>query len=951
MHVKFIASRRNPALWEATVTLMQRAVEAAMEQASGGLEPGASNALQSLDYRQFEEVAIKILSSYSTYHDWKRAVSCPNEYGQTLAHLAVTLGYTRLLERLIYWGIDLSVRDATGATALRFYDHPDCVALLNRNGANQQIRDGSPPPEDSGSGCPTIPGLSARDDASTILTESVSPPPYTKSPSEAEHHYTLRQAPSRAQNWNSQPASPPNVMLLSPPPSAVRVHPNHVRIRHRLLHYPKILGKIFAYSSSLHLRAEAPFLQDHTTKPWLESLRDLKSLCLVSRTFHTSAAPLLYTHIRLRRIPQLSALVVSLQLNYKRVSKSRTFTPSLRLGECTQSLDLSFFIPKEWNTLYVNDLIALLSMLPNLTSFRSRPCLPMLSQSGVPLPRPVPSSILLALAHSLRNNSLLNELELTQQESPALADLTTLLQNSVNLTTLTLGLYIFDSGSALSTAPASIRLPSLQSLRLHVTMNRPKGVLTARPAAHFMVDAIRWAMPKLRNLSLVLDHDIQALSSDSSFGGILHGFLNMHGHGLQHLSITETAPHLRSRELDVSSLVSKCPVLECLTVGIVGCAPVRMVVPHIRLRRVQFVGTFGWISGGGDVLREHGRRALKIQADEVRTGKFPGLRDIVLTDEREVPRGWTEVMRSVKVSIMCLRASEEGDENVWSDGEGSDDEDWIPSPSEGDDDLSSEGDEDDGWYTDAYAAGHGADGEKSDHEMVKNPSGRTTSYTGDDQIDHQGALEIFKKTLERIVGLPKNEDPNNEADNAGPPALVRVSLPVVVPAPIPTKVSTPASLQYQHPSSSPTHHRRLNSGAGDLSRTTTVSGHQRKLSKDQGLNRIHPSAPPSAHFGLLPVVGSLRGNSSAQGHHRRLSNGGERPTLPPLSLSAQQSHTVPITITSPTPSSSKGAPTPTFTFGSSSRGAEAKADGDEGTVGSARRKVLKTGSLKWKPQP
>ena len=142
MLVKFIASQRNPALWEATVTSMQRAVEAAMGQASGGLEPGPSNALQSLDHRQFEEVAIQILSSYSTNRDWKRAVSYPNGYGQTLAHLAVNLGYTRLLERLICWEIDLSVRDATGATALDFaylYDHPDCVALLTRNGADHQV--------------------------------------------------------------------------------------------------------------------------------------------------------------------------------------------------------------------------------------------------------------------------------------------------------------------------------------------------------------------------------------------------------------------------------------------------------------------------------------------------------------------------------------------------------------------------------------------------------------------------------------------------------------------------------------------------------------------------------------------------------------------------------------------------------------------------------------------
>jgi len=820
------------------------------------------------------------------------------------------------------------------------------------------------------------------------------------------------------------------------------MHPNNARI-HRIIHHdPLILGKIFAFSSSSHLRAEAPFLQDRTTKLWLHSLHNLKSLCLVSKHCYAIAAPLLYTHIRLRRIPQLCALVASLQLNYKRASKSMSFSPPVRLGEYTQSLDLSFFIPKEWNTLYVSDLLTLLPMLPNLTSFRSRPCLPMLSQSGAPLPRPVPSPILFALAHSLCNNSLLTELELTQQESPALTDLATLLQNSVNLSTLTLGFHIFDSGSALPSTPASIRVPSLQSLRLHVTMNRPKGVLTAKPAAHLMIDASRWAMPKLRNLSLVLDHDIQALSSDSPFGGILHGFLNMHGHSIRHLSVTETAPHLRSKALEVSSLVSKCPVLECLTVGIVGCAPVRMVVPHIRLRRVQFVGTLGWISGGGDVLRELGRRALEIQAAEVRAGKFPGLREVVLMDEREVPRGWAEVMRSVKVSISCLRAGEEGEEDIWSDGEGSDDDDWVLPPTDIDDDVSSEGDEDDGWYTDTSAVGHGADGEKSDDETVKNSSGRTTSYMGDDQIDHHSALEIFEKSLERVVGLPRNGDFDREAEEASPsppaptparapapvpapvptpthtypptpapalapapsPALAptrvpptRVSPPAAAPAPVPTQVPTPTSSQYPRASNSPTRIRRPSIGPGEISRSVSISTsasghqhqhqyqhqHQRRLSKDQAYTyngahpTAHPTAPPSAFASL---VSSAFGSSSTQGHHRRLStNGSERPTLPPLSLSAQQnqgqgqsqgqsqSHTIPITITAatpiPTPSSShsRRAPTPTFAFGgggsgggaSSSRAPEPKPDADEGTVGSARKKVFKPGSIRFgkKPKP
>ena len=643
-------------------------------------------------------------------------------------------------------------------------------------------------------------------------------PPLNLSPSEAEHYFNQRQVPSFALSWNSQPASPPDVMLLSPPPSPTRVHPNNARIRRYIHRDPLILGKIFAFSSSSHLRAEEPFFQDRTTNLWLGSLRTLKSLCLVSKPYYAIAAPLLYKHIRLRRIPQLSALVASLQFNYKRVSKSRSFSPPMRLGDCTQSLDLSFFIPEEWNTLYVSELLTLLPMLPNLTSFRSRPCLP-ISLSMLSLPRPVPRPILLALPHSQHIRWALTELELTQQESPALADLVTLLQSFVNLSSLTLGFYIFDSGSARPTIPAYIRLP-LQSLKLHITMNRPRGVLTAEPAAHLMIDASRWSMPKLRNLSLVLDRDIQALSPDSPFGGILHGFLNMHGHAIRHLSVTETASHLRSKALDVSGLVSNCPLLECLTVGIVGCAPVRMVLPHIRLRRVQFVGTLGWVSGSGDVLRELGRRALEIQAAEVRAGKFPQLREVLLVDETEVPRGWDEVMRSVKVSISCLQAGVECEDDIWSDGEGSDNDDWVLPLTDGGDDVSSEGTEDDGWYTDT-SAGHETDSENSSRQMI--------SYMRDDQIDHLSALEIFEKSLERVVGLPKNEDADSEVGVASPPAPspapslapTRVSPPTVAPAPTPTfRVRS-----VMGSSSAQKHHHRLSTNSG--SALTPLSGYDK----------------------------------------------------------------------------------------------------------------------------
>ena len=146
MHLKCvaIASRRNPTLWETTITSVQRAVEESMKQASINLQSYPLEGSCSLDGSRFEEIAIQILSFYSTQINWRKMVSLPNDNGRTLAHLAVTLGYNRLLERLISWEIDLSVGDSTGATALYFaylYDRSDCVTLILRNGVSHQVCD------------------------------------------------------------------------------------------------------------------------------------------------------------------------------------------------------------------------------------------------------------------------------------------------------------------------------------------------------------------------------------------------------------------------------------------------------------------------------------------------------------------------------------------------------------------------------------------------------------------------------------------------------------------------------------------------------------------------------------------------------------------------------------------------------------------------------------------
>ena len=66
-----------------------------------------------------------------------------NDYSQTLAHFAVIFGYINLLRQLVEWGIDLSIADMNGLTALHCaYKKGDrvCVQLLE-NGASETVLD------------------------------------------------------------------------------------------------------------------------------------------------------------------------------------------------------------------------------------------------------------------------------------------------------------------------------------------------------------------------------------------------------------------------------------------------------------------------------------------------------------------------------------------------------------------------------------------------------------------------------------------------------------------------------------------------------------------------------------------------------------------------------------------------------------------------------------------
>ena len=91
-----------------------------------------------------EDISIQFLCTYSTHPNWKHIVSSRNDYGQTMAHICVTLGYFRLLQHLSTWQIDLNVVDHMGLTALHYaylFIQEECARLLIHSGAERFILD------------------------------------------------------------------------------------------------------------------------------------------------------------------------------------------------------------------------------------------------------------------------------------------------------------------------------------------------------------------------------------------------------------------------------------------------------------------------------------------------------------------------------------------------------------------------------------------------------------------------------------------------------------------------------------------------------------------------------------------------------------------------------------------------------------------------------------------
>jgi len=91
-----------------------------------------------------EEISIHFLRAYSIHPNWKQIISSCNDYGQTMVHISITLGYLRLLRHLSTWGIDLNVVDNMGLTALHYaylFKQEECAKFLIHSGVDQFILD------------------------------------------------------------------------------------------------------------------------------------------------------------------------------------------------------------------------------------------------------------------------------------------------------------------------------------------------------------------------------------------------------------------------------------------------------------------------------------------------------------------------------------------------------------------------------------------------------------------------------------------------------------------------------------------------------------------------------------------------------------------------------------------------------------------------------------------
>ena len=123
--------------------VLQHASPESLNHALHRLAQG-QDSLPLIDDRELEELGVRFLAAISDSPQWSNDLSFADGIRQTIAHLCVLSGYTRLLTKVVDWGIDLDLQDVNGLTALHFAylrEDWDCVQILKEAGADEYIED------------------------------------------------------------------------------------------------------------------------------------------------------------------------------------------------------------------------------------------------------------------------------------------------------------------------------------------------------------------------------------------------------------------------------------------------------------------------------------------------------------------------------------------------------------------------------------------------------------------------------------------------------------------------------------------------------------------------------------------------------------------------------------------------------------------------------------------
>ena len=115
--------------------LIQRLLQQNVASHGAGGQGGPDDSHTVLPSSLSEQAFVDILSALEPLPDFNHRLAMVNEQGQTLLHLAVHLQYRTFVQKLIHWGIDLSVKDVNKSTALDaayICDDRFAIALLEQ---------------------------------------------------------------------------------------------------------------------------------------------------------------------------------------------------------------------------------------------------------------------------------------------------------------------------------------------------------------------------------------------------------------------------------------------------------------------------------------------------------------------------------------------------------------------------------------------------------------------------------------------------------------------------------------------------------------------------------------------------------------------------------------------------------------------------------------------------